>query len=129
MRHDRGARPADVLRHPDVCIRHLGITALAAQLLHHFDQLVYAGRADWMAACLQPAAGGDGDAPGGKNVAIQPQADPLTAPGKTAKLLGCVVIRGWARQVGQNPSMVVRRRIPAIVDLAAVMCFLIVVEL
>src|SRR5512137_1036345 len=86
MCHDRCARSADVLRHPDACIRHLGITALAAQLLYHFDQLVYAGRADWMAARLQPAAGGDGESPGGENVAIQSKADPLPAPGETASL-------------------------------------------
>ena len=58
-------------------------SASAAQLLDDLDDLVHAGGAHRMAACFQPAAGGDWDAPIGANLAFNRQARSLPAWGKS----------------------------------------------
>lgn len=49
-------RSADILRHADLRLGDLGVAALRAQLLNHFNQLIHPRRPNRMSPRFQPAA-------------------------------------------------------------------------
>jgi len=71
MGDDVGTGTADILRHADSGIGHLGANRFTTQLLDNLNDLIHACGSNRVSAGFESAPGGHGNTPGGQDFAIQ----------------------------------------------------------